>query len=92
MAKIYKLNKNFSLHNDENGYMLFDTVAGNIYKLNEVSFKILSLCDGSKTDKDIKDVILALFDVSAEVFNNDFDNIIGNLSSKHFITCISSDA
>ena len=86
MMKIYKLSENLSLHNDENGYMLFDTVDGNIYKLNEVSFKILSLCDGNKTDKDIKDIILNSFDVSAETFNNDFDSITKALLDKHFIT------
>ncbi|MHB1664438.1 MAG: PqqD family protein [bacterium] len=92
MMKIYKLSDNFSLHNDENGYMLFDTGAGNIYKLNEVSFKILSLCDGNKTDKDIKDIILNLFDVSAEIFSNDFDNITKVFLDKHFITCAFADS
>ncbi|MHB1680858.1 MAG: PqqD family protein [bacterium] len=91
MMKIYKLSENFSLHNDEDGYMLFDTADGNIYKLNEVSFKILSLCDGNKTDKDIKDIILNLFDVSAEVFNNDFDNITKVFLDKHFITYTFAD-
>ncbi len=90
MTKIYKLDEKFSLRSDENGYMLFNTDAGDIYRLNEVSFNILSLCDGNKTDKEIKDIITGLFDVSVEVFSNDFDNIMKDISSKHFVTCISS--
>lgn len=84
----YKISKNFTLQGDNGGnndYMLFDTENGSIYKLNEISFKILSLFDGNRTDKEIKKIISSEYNTETEIINKDFDELTKKLLDKGII-------
>ena len=81
----YKVSENFTLHSDENGYLLFDTINGSIYKLNEISFKIISLIDGNRTDQEIRETISSKYSVGIETINKDFDDLTKMLLDRHII-------
>ncbi len=81
----YKVSENFTLHGDENGYLLFDTVNGSIYKLNEISFKIISLIDGNRTDQEIKEIISSEYNAGIETISKDFDDLTKMLLDRHII-------
>jgi hypothetical protein len=82
----YKLLPQYILHNDgADKYMLFDTQTGDIYKLNAVSFTILSLCSGEYTSDEIKDEILKMFDVALDVLNKDFNDIVAKFLNENII-------
>ncbi|RZD15644.1 MAG: PqqD family protein [Candidatus Acididesulfobacter guangdongensis] len=87
----YKLLPQYILHNDgTDKYMLFDTQTGGIYKLNAVSFNILSLCSGEYTSDEIKDEILKMFDVDLDVLTEDFNDIITKFLNENIISCPTS--
>ncbi|MHB1697215.1 MAG: PqqD family protein [bacterium] len=85
--KILKLSEDAGIKYDGENYMLFDNLTGNIYKLNELSYKILSLCDGENTDEDIISNITNDFDVSEEEAKKDFNGLIRILLDKKYIYC-----
>ena len=59
--EMLKLADTVSIKQDETYYIFFDNETGDIYKLNEISYKILSLCDGSTTNEDILSTIMPEF-------------------------------
>ena len=74
-----------SLKQDEENFMLFDNLGGNIYKLNELSYEILSLCDGKNTDEDILINITRGFDVTMQEAKKDFEGLVRILLDKKYI-------
>ena len=74
-----------SLKQDEENFMLFDNLNGGIYKLNELSYQILSLCDGKNTDEDILINITKGFDVTMQEAKKDFEGLVRILLDKKYI-------
>ena len=74
-----------SLKQDEENFMLFDNLHGGIYKLNELSYEILSLCDGKNTDEDILINITRGFDVTMQEAKKDFEGLVRILLDKKYI-------
>ncbi len=86
--KIFKLSENVSVKQDRENYMLFDNLNGNIYKLNAVSYKILSLCDGENTDEDIIQNITNTFNAAKEETVKDFNDLMQNLLERRYVSNI----
>ncbi|MGC8555285.1 MAG: PqqD family protein [Candidatus Acidulodesulfobacterium sp.] len=80
-----KLSDTVSIKQDETNYFFFDNETGDIYKLNEISYKILSLCDGRTTSEDILLTITSEFNVTEQEAKKDFDALIKKLLSKKYI-------
>jgi hypothetical protein len=74
-----------SIKQDGENFMLFDNLSGNIYKLNELSYKILSLCNGKNTDEDILLNITKGFDVTTAEAKKDFYGLMRMLLDKSYI-------
>jgi hypothetical protein len=74
-----------SIKRDEDNFMLFDNISGNIYRLNELSFEILSLCDGKNTGEEILLSITKNFDVTITEAEKDFKRLMQILSEKNYI-------
>ena len=74
-----------SLKQDEDNFMLFDNLSGIIYKLNALSYEILSLCDGKNTDEYILLNITESFDVTITEAEKDFEGLIQILLDKNYI-------
>ena len=80
-----KLSDTVSIKQDETYYIFFDNATGDIYKLNEISYKILSLCDGRTTNEDILFMITKEFNVTEQEAKKDFEVLIQKLLSKKYI-------
>ena len=76
---------NLSIKRDEDNFMLFDNFSGNIYKLNELSFEILSLCDGKNTDEEILLNITKNFEVTITEAEKDFKRLMQMLFDKNYV-------
>jgi len=76
---IYTINKRYFLWKEEYRenikYWVFDTQKGNIYKLNESSFTMLSLFDGEKTIEEILHTLMNIYDVKKEKLESEFMNL-----------------
>ncbi len=80
-----KLADKVSIKQDETYYIFFDNETGDIYKLNEISYKILSLCDGRTTNEDILSTITQEFNVTEQEAKKDFKALIQKLLNKKYI-------
>ena len=80
-----KLSDTVSIKQDETYYIFFDNENGDIYKLNEISYKILSLCDGRTSSEDILSTITQEFNVTYQEAKKDFDKLIQTLLTKKYI-------
>ena len=80
-----KLSDTVSIKQDETYYIFFDNENGDIYKLNEISYKILSLCDGSTTNEDILSTITREFNVTEQEAKKDFEALMQTLLNKKYI-------
>ena len=80
-----KLSDTVSIKQDETYYIFFDNETGDIYKLNEISYKILSLCDGRTSSEDILSTIMQEFNVTYQEAKKDFDKLIQTLLNKKYI-------
>lgn len=79
------LSNTVSIKHEEENYMLFDNSNGNIYKINEVSHKILLLCDGENSNEDIILSLTNEFDVARADVKKDFNDLIKILLNKQYI-------
>ncbi|HEC24967.1 MAG TPA: PqqD family protein [bacterium] len=79
------LSSTVSIKHEEENYMLFDNSNGNIYKINEVSHKILSLCDGENSNENIILSLTNEFDVAKADVKKDFNDLIKILLNKQYI-------
>ncbi len=82
---IFKLSENISIKKKGENYLLFDNLNGNIYKINEVSYKILSLCNGKNTEEDIIKNITSSFSVAHEEAVKDFNVLMQNLLERLYV-------
>ena len=80
-----KLADTVSIKQDETYYIFFDNETGDIYKLNEISYKILSLCDGRTTNEDILSTITREFNVTEQEAKKDFEALMQTLLNKKYI-------
>jgi hypothetical protein len=87
---IMKLKDNYYLSKiEEKGlFWLFDITSGKSYKLNEVSYSILSSFDGEKNLKSIKNNVLMLYGADKEIISNDFDEFVNNCIEKEIIRTV----
>lgn len=86
--KPFRLQDNISMRKDGKDYMLFDNLSGNIFRINEVSYEILSLCDGKNTEEEIIKNITDKFSVSQEVAAKDFAGLIKTLLDKKYLIAV----
>ena len=86
--RTFKLSNSIGIRNENGKYFLFDNVNGNIFKLNELSYEILSLCDGTCDEEMVLKKISGIFDVSAENIYNDFNFLMNTLLEKKYISII----
>lgn len=80
-----KLSDNITLKSDKGNYMLFDNTSGDIFRLNEISYNILCLCDGQNSEMDIASKISDIFDAPAERISEDLSRLAGILLNEGFI-------
>lgn len=81
---VLKLNSNYSLsalESEKSKYWLFELNEGNIYRLNEVSYYMLSLLDGKITFANIIEAISNRYDGVSR------DEIVQD-SNKFFTQCL----
>jgi hypothetical protein len=85
---IFKLADDWNLHKEElktTKYYLFNVKDGNIIKLNEVSFDILSNINGKKSKQNILDTIINLYDIETEIFERDIEHLLKKCIEKGVI-------
>ncbi len=70
---------------NESNYFVFNTSTGKIFKLNRVSYLMLSSLDGSRTIVEALDRITRLFDCEIKEVESDFANLISSLLDKGII-------
>jgi len=79
MDKIYRLSDSFSLYKSdikEKIYYLFNVSDGTIYRLNEVSYDMLSQFDGRQTVGEVLHFLLNLYNVQAQEIERDLNEKI----------------
>lgn len=86
MSEVYVLDENIVLRSINNKFWALDTRLGAQYKINRVSYDILSLLDGSKTVKEVIDNASVKYDVSDSIFRDDALGLLENALSKKIIT------
>lgn len=77
--KIYKLSNSYSLFKgefNENKFFLFNIEDGTIYRLNEVSYDILSLFDGVRDIDTVVDMLFSLYTGEHDQMQIDFENLL----------------
>ena len=67
---------------NESNYFVFNTSSGKIFKLNRVSFLMLSSLDANKTLAESLDHVTKLFDCERSEVESDFTNLISSLLNK----------
>ena len=77
--KIYKLSNSYSLFKgefNENKFFLFNIEDGTIYRLNEVSYDILSLFDGARDITNILNTVFNRYKGEHDRMKIDFENLM----------------
>ncbi len=74
-----KIRKNIAV--SESGFV-FDPNSGDSYSLNATGCEIINLLNAGKTGVEIKDILLAKYEVNASTFNLYFDDFAQML--RHF--------
>jgi|YelNatPaOPRAMG01_1025707.scaffolds.fasta_scaffold11587_2 hypothetical protein len=88
LSRIFKISDFVSIRHEGGKYLLFDNINGNIFRLNELSFEILSLCDGKNSEERILCLIHERFDASGEKISCDFNALVNMLLDKKYISII----
>lgn len=86
--KVYKLSESYSLFKgefNENKYFLFNIEDGTIYRLNEVSYDILSLFDGIRNVEKIIELFINLYQGEQNRMNADIKKLIDIWLSKKIL-------
>ncbi len=86
--KIYRLSDSFSLYKSdikEKIYYLFNVSDGTIYRLNEVSYDMLSQFDGRQAVGDVLQSLLNLYNVQIQEIENDLNEKINLWLNKKII-------
>ena len=90
---IFKLTDNWNLHKEElkdkgNKYYLFNVKDGDIIRLNEVSFDILSYIDGEKSFGEIFNLMKDMYNVDENILRKDMTELIEKCLDKKIIAKI----
>jgi|GEM_PF-904226 len=86
--KVFALSDNFSLFKGnfkEKRFQLFNIECGSIYKLNEVSYDILSLFDGEKSVQGVLNELKKLYNVDHEELQNDLYKLVREWVKKQIL-------
>lgn len=68
---IFKLNESVAVRGLGEKCWAFDTASGKQYRLNELSYDILSMLDGEKDICSITDILLKQYNVDREILLSD---------------------
>lgn len=66
----------YSLDSKERKYWLFNVKDGSNFKLNEVSYFILSKCDGKISVGELKKGLIDRYQIDEEIITKDFEEFI----------------
>jgi len=86
--KVFVLSDNFSLFEgdfNEKRFQLFNIESGTIFKLNEVSYDMLSLFDGGKCVQGVLDELKKLYNVDHEELQNDLYKLVREWVEKRIL-------
>ncbi len=86
---IFKLTDNWNLHKEElkeNKYYLFNVKDGDIIRLNEVSFDVLTNIDGHKTFGEIFNLMKDMYNVEDDILQKDMSKLLHKCLDKKIIT------
>lgn len=86
VSKILQLKEKFALHKldlEDSIFRLFNIENGDSFKLNEISFCILSLFNGEKNIEEIRKSILAMYpDENPDIILRDFDELMEKMKKE----------
>jgi len=91
---IYKLSENYNLYREEFGegkFFLFDLEEGSIFRLNEVSYTMLSFFDGKKNTGEIFSQLLETYDTDEKTLKEDFFSLLEEWTNQKIIIIIKED-
>ena len=86
--KVFALSDNFSLFKGdfkEKRFQLFNIESGAIFKLNEVSYDMLSLFDGEKSVQGVLNELKKLYNVEHEQLQNDLYRLVSEWVEKQIL-------
>jgi len=86
--KVYYLADNFSLFQGDfnhKKFFLFDISEGSIYRLNQVSYDMLSLFDGEKKLSEIFSSLIIDYDVEEAKLREDLNSMVENWINKSIL-------
>ena len=86
--KVYKLSDSYSLFKgefNENKYYLFNIEDGTIYRLNEVSYDILVLFDGTRDIETIEEIFINQYQGEHDRMKTDFGNLLKTWINKEIL-------
>jgi len=86
--QIYKLSESYSLFKGDfkdTKYFLFNIEDGTIYKLNGVSYDMLSLFDGKKNTDEILGCLLSIYNGNEEQIKSDLLNLVSSWLEKKIL-------
>lgn len=78
-SKIFRLSDSFSLYKSdfkEKKYYLFNVADGTIYRLNEVSYDMLSRFDGHQTFAEVLSEINSIYESNMDEIEGDFNSML----------------
>ncbi len=86
--KIYRLADDFSLFKGdfkEKRFQLFNISNGDIFKLNEVAYDMLSLFDGEKNLRGVVNELKKLYNIEDEKLKQDLSTIVSEWVKKKIL-------
>jgi hypothetical protein len=86
--KVFALSDHFSLFKGdfkEKRFQLFNIESGTIFKLNEVSYDMLSLFDGEKSVQGVLNEMKKLYNVDYEELQNDLYRLVREWVEKQIL-------
>lgn len=87
-GKIYRLSDDYSLYKTdfkEKKYYLFNVSDGTIYKLNDVSYDMLSQFDGRQTVGNVLKSLLNLYNIQVQEIESDLNEKINQWLDKKIL-------
>lgn len=86
--KILQLSDQYNLYKadvKEKKYFLFNLHDGSIFRLNEVSFTMLSLFDGKKTVGAVENMLKDMYNTDIEKLKKDFSEMVSHWVQKEIL-------
>lgn len=88
IKQVYNLDESIIIKGINNKYWALNTKYGTQYKLNRVSYDILSNLNGVKTVEQILDDMLNKYNIDSKTLETDINNFIERAIEKKIIYCI----